>query len=1018
MGGLADAAGTLTVSTPGYPANRSAEYTISHVYLDEVAGTTVPITFRFTPGTGNVTDVELWTNVNRRDLANTDKDANGYPDGVVAPNGNMVTDSAADTDPVTGHYFAPLNMSDAGGGVWELTVPVAKTGAYRVSARFKTSDNPGSWQWYGLRDHSVVAAPAIAREVRLYEMNVFNVEADGDGFSNRSTLEDLHNAQGAPHNGSNRWDLDYLKSLGCNWLWFQPIHPNGIDGRENNPATGSPYDPGSPYAVKNFFEVNALMSANYNGGQPEAVNRAAAMTAWQDFVNAADAKDVGIMLDAPFNHTAFDVELAQKGVELFQRDGEPAWSVTDQIRNKDARFFSRDYNPAVLGVAQPGNFVDGGENYGDRATSDFDVAPGPDRFDFGKWLDVKDVYFGRYDALVEYNDGAGGAEVNSHKNEGDWFDHTDPEWTAEDFSQGGQPWNVTRRVWQYFAHYAVHWLEKTRPAGQNRNSTPADGDAAARHAWDARGFDGLRCDFGQGLPPQCWEYIINTARSKKWSFVMMTESLDGGNVTYRSARQFDILNESISFPLKSAGNKQDYRDIYEERRIAYGQALVLANTTSHDEEVMADPWQSVVRYLVTNTLDGVPLVFPGQELGISTTYGYSHYETNFGKQIPHFKRWNSMMPMWNDSDFGNDQLYPVFAAANRARTGSPALRSSNRWFLDGDGNNTQIHAVAKYEAPNASPAFSDVVIAFSNLDRDNVQSDNFKIPAGLAPLLGLKDERAYNTRNPAAFTAQDGTRDEVWLWGAGITGADLKSAGFFVSLNKVPATGGAWTTAPFEGQYLKVYDVTPPPSPVPLTNYYAIGTTGTFSWVPNGGPDDNIASWQVVIVDNSSNMAASVSLPAGTTSYSFTGVPGGIYRATITAVSAAGIESTTPGQSDPGAPAADSPTSSLMLLAAEEDQDSDGESNADEAAAGTNPFLASSVFRVSGIARAGGSIEVSFPSVAGKTYQLETSTDLTVGSWSDAGEPFVAEGASTTLAHVPGSGDGRRFYRVRVVAGE
>ena len=28
MGGVAHAAGTLTVSTPGYPANRSAEYTM------------------------------------------------------------------------------------------------------------------------------------------------------------------------------------------------------------------------------------------------------------------------------------------------------------------------------------------------------------------------------------------------------------------------------------------------------------------------------------------------------------------------------------------------------------------------------------------------------------------------------------------------------------------------------------------------------------------------------------------------------------------------------------------------------------------------------------------------------------------------------------------------------------------------------------------------------------------------------------------------------------------------------
>src|SRR5690606_10187694 len=99
-------------------------------------------------------------------------------------------------------------------------------------------------------------------------------------------------------------------------LWFQPIHPNGIDGREINPGTGNPYDPGSPYAVKNFFEVNELMSKNYNGSNSTAQNRAAAMTAWQEFVTAADTEAVGIMLDAPFNHTSFDVELAQKGVEL------------------------------------------------------------------------------------------------------------------------------------------------------------------------------------------------------------------------------------------------------------------------------------------------------------------------------------------------------------------------------------------------------------------------------------------------------------------------------------------------------------------------------------------------------------------------------------------------------------------------------------------------------------------------------------------------------------------------------
>lgn len=977
----------MSVTTPGYAANRSAEYTISHVYLDEVAGTSAPITFRFTPGVANVIDVELWTNINRRDLANSDKNADGYPDGVVPINGNTVSDSAADTDPLTGHYFAPLNMAQAGGGTWELVVPVVKTGSYRVSARFRTSESPGTWQWYGLRDHCVVAAPAVARDVQLYEINVFNIEADGDTFFNRSTLEDLHNGAGAPHAGNNRWDLDYLKGLGCNWLWFQPIHPNGIDGRENVPNTSTPYDPGSPYAVKNFFEVNPLMTSQYNGGSSESVNRAAAMTAWQNFVTAADTKGVGIMLDSPFNHTAFDVELGQKGVELFQRDGESAWSPADQIRNRDARFFSRS------------------GNYGQRAFDTGSIAAGPDRFDFGKWNDVKDVFFGRYDALVEYDSEP---ERSSHTAEGDWFDSSQFEWTNPDFTQGGQQWNVTRRVWQYFAHYAVHWLEKTRPVGQNRNSLPSDGNSAARHAWDARGIDGLRCDFGQGLPPQCWEYIINVARSKKWSFVMMTESLDGGPVTYRSARQFDVLNENIVFPLKSASNKQSYRDIYESRRAAYGQALVLANTTSHDEEVMDDPWQSVVRYLACNTLDGVPLVFPGQELGISRTFGYSHYETNFGKQIPHFKRWNSMQPIWNDTDFGNDQLYQVIAAANRARAGSAALRSSNRWFLDGDGDKPQIHAVAKYETANASPAFSDVVLAFSNLDRNNEQTDKFKIPGSLAPLLGIKDERIYNTRNPAAYTAQDPGRDDVWLWGGGISGANLKSAGFTVSLNPVPGSAEAWTTAPFEGKYLKLYDVTPPPAPgtpAPELALFGtiIGNQVTFTWAAAADPDGGVSGFQLQIgttpggfdLFDSQVVATSqtVSVPYGTT-----------LHASVRQINNAGI----PGPYS-------NASASVQMLDPAADMDGDGQSNDAEQSAGTDPRSSTSVFKAIAAVLSGNSVNLTVTTVPGKKYQLETSTSLTSLSWDSLGTVVTAAGPTTLFTATGGVGGPKRFYRVRVV---
>ena len=79
-----------------------------------------------------------------------------------------------------------------------------------------------------------------------------------------------------------------------------------------------------------------------------------------------------------------------------------------------------------------------------------------------------------------------------------------------------------------------------------------------------------------------------------------------------------------------------------------------------------------------------------------------------GKYIPHFKKWNSMMPQWNAWDansLGVGFLFPVYSGIGKAREFSPALRSTHRWFLNRQAApgspNEQIFAVAKYTSPNA-----------------------------------------------------------------------------------------------------------------------------------------------------------------------------------------------------------------------------------------------------------------------------------------------------------------------------
>ena len=624
--------------------------------------------------------------------------------------------------------------------------------------------------------------------------------------------------------------------------------------------------------------------------------------------------------------------------------------------------------------------------YDMRASGTGNIAAAPDRYDFGKWNDVKVVYFGRYAALWA-NSGSSGAQLN----EADWFDTSSGSENSSG-SGNGHFDTVTQNTWRYFADYILYWLDKTGcPAGTPANQT-------------AKGIDGLRADFGQGLPPQCWEYIINKARSRKWDFVFMSESLDGGAVTYRSNRHFDMLNENIVFALKSAANESDYRSIFESRRTAYGQGMVLLNTTSHDEEGYDDPFQALVRYAASATIDGAPMLFYGQELGSSRLGSFDRYEVNFGKQVPHFKKFNSLQPLLypGGRTNGQDYLYPVYSAINQARQFSRALRSSNRYFLDQTGSGVpqpNIHSVAKYETANASPNQTDVVFAFANLDRNNDQQGNFNvnITQNGANLFGIKSNRTYNVKNIAAYTAIDPTRRNNWLIPGNVSGTNLLNNGLFVALKKVPASDPAWSTAPFEAQYLKLYDVTPPAAPAtPATPaVYVVGTNATFSWAALVDPDGGVSGYHVLIGttpggSNVFNGTVSGTSQAGSGSY------GQTLYAKISAINNAGVEGAFSGNS-----------AGTLLLNPAVDDDLDGMSNGAEELAGTNPLDAASALRI--LSFTGGNL-ISWSSVPGHVYQVLATPDLTTVMTPISGSITASNSVSTFPD--PAAGGSNKFYRI------
>ena len=982
----------------------NANYTTTKFFVDEEAADSFSMEIIFNPQATDLVAVEVFSNLNRRDYASqlwTNDQGVVTQEGLLVPGGHLITTNDQN------RYYRAYPMTQHGANDYRLTLHAEKTGSYRLTARYKV-DGDTNWYYYtdtgmGRRDHAVVVSPILARDMRVYEINVLNIDATGPTFAERSTFDSLLTSE--------RWNLDYLVDLGANTLWFQPIHPNGIDGREPSGGWGDPgsppYDPGSPYAVKNFFEVMEQMS--------DGNTRASSMTAFQNFVDAATARGVYIMLDAPFNHTSFDVEVTDIGLELFEAAGldTSGWSADDEIRNREARFFSRN---------------DGNEAYSGPASSAGNIATAPDRNDFGKWQDVADVFFGRYASLVTgYPDDDTSRAMA--QNEGDWMNWDD--------LRGGSGSNgaVTRAVWEYFARYVPYWLEQTGlPFGESTETQTTGGIA------------GLRADFGQGMPPQFWEYVMNVARAHKWNFVFMSESLDGGNITYRSNRHFDILNENIVFPWQSANNTTAHRGIFEDRRAAYGQGLVLLNNTSHDEEGYEDSWQAFIRYAVGSTIDGAPMIMYGQEIGTGQgtsesgpSGGFDYFELNFGKYVPHFKRYNSMQPQWTawaNNSLGVQNLIPAYSGVGKARQFSPALRSSNRWFLNPQNSNDAdetIFAVAKFETPTASPAVSDVVLAFVNLDRDASRTNTFGIPSGLVSQLGINPSRTYNVRNIAAYLGPNNEypdRRDTLLWGAsGRNGQDIIDNGVYVALNPVPDNDPAWATAPFEAQFLKLYDVTAPPAlntaPEHQTGkHYAIGDTATFTWDevvdPEGAP-----VMYAVIVDDGSSVTTNFTM---NTSYDVAGA----FDQSVTVT----VQPVNPHQvANAGGASPESQT--VQLLDPDVSYDNTGVPAWQQDIAGTDPLDPDSIFKVTEAVSAAGDAErnISFMAQPGRTYRIYyTDDDLSSPTliWNEFAS--VAEGeftntSGTEVAHAfvddegPDTSNstpagGKRFYRLEVFLAE
>jgi hypothetical protein len=336
----------------------------------------------------------------------------------------------------------------------------------------------------------------------------------------------------------------------------------------------------------------------------------------------------------------------------------------------------------------------------------------------------------------------------------------------------------------------------------------------------------------------------------------MAESLDGfweptvggskrHGVGFRSARHFDVLNENMifywrnkffSYPFEGPGGPNDPSTpdpttgptaaAFDDRRQAFDNVPVLLDLSCHDEVYPSDdPYRLIYAHSICAAMDGVPMLFYGQEAGAQndnniqagvTTYdhNFNRYEVNFDKSIPNFKRYNCMSNIWVHRDWNVQNIY---GRINRARLDSPALMSQQNYFLnrtDTTNKDPDICGIAKFEVPGVSAASQDVVFVFVNnnywasTNRGATYSLNTNYSNG-RNWFGIEASHWYNIVDLMSATPTN----YVWTDGDK-SGTNLLNNGLGVWLHESPYDGK-------QAQYLRLIDRTAGITPTNRLNYYA-----------------------------------------------------------------------------------------------------------------------------------------------------------------------------------------------------
>ena len=92
-------------------------------------------------------------------------------------------------------------------------------------------------------------------------------------------------------------DIERMRDLGVNTIWFMPVHPTGILNRKGTL--------GSPYAIRDYRDIDPQLGS---------------MADFKRLISEIHSLGVKVMMDVVFNHMASDSVLLEKHPEWFLHD--------------------------------------------------------------------------------------------------------------------------------------------------------------------------------------------------------------------------------------------------------------------------------------------------------------------------------------------------------------------------------------------------------------------------------------------------------------------------------------------------------------------------------------------------------------------------------------------------------------------------------------------------------------------------------------------------------------------------